>query len=159
MFKKIRDTLFLRAWAFRHVPMIWACEPSVVEMTDRRCEIQFPLKRFTRNHLGSMYFGALCVGADVAGGLIAMRLIQARGSRVSLVFKDFKADFLKRPESDVHFSCEQGQEISALVEKAELSGERENLPVRIVATCPKTSQDEPVARFELTLSLKQKRRA
>ena len=154
--KSIRDTLFLRSWSFLKVPMIWACQPWVLELDERRCVVRFPLRRFTRNHLGSMYFGALSVGADVAGGLIAMRQIQAQGDRVSLVFKDFKAEFLKRPEADVHFTCVQGEQILERVRMATGSGERENLPVEITATCPSISGDEPVARFVLTLSLKLK---
>jgi acyl-coenzyme A thioesterase PaaI-like protein len=152
----LRDTVFVRTWGFLQVPLIWACSPTVVQLDQRRCEVRIPLKRFTRNHLKSMYFGALAVGADVAGGLIAMKQIQEQGNRVSLVFKDFRAEFLKRPEGDVHFSCEQGEEVLALVQKAMASGERENLGVRITATVPKISGSEPVARFELTLSLKRK---
>ena len=157
MFKNFKDTAFLRAWGFVKVPLIWACSPSVIEMTDQKCVIKLPLKRATRNHLGSMYFGALAVGADVAGGLIAMRQIQAQGNRVSLVFKDFKAEFLKRPEGDVHFVCDQGDEIRDLVKKAMESGERENLAVKILAFVPSVSESEPVAKFELTLSLKKKK--
>jgi acyl-coenzyme A thioesterase PaaI-like protein len=154
--QRLRDTFFIRVWAFAKVPMIWACHPTVIELSAQRCEIKLPLRRFTKNHLKSMYFGALAVGADVAGGLMAIRYTQARKSRVSLVFKDFKANFLKRPESDVHFSCEQGDAIRALVEKAETSGERENLTVHVTATCPSTSGSDPVAVFELTLSLKRR---
>jgi hypothetical protein len=36
------------------------------------------------------------------------------------------------------------------------SDERHNMPVEIIATCPKKLGDEVVARFTLTLSLKKK---
>ena len=104
-----------------------------------------------------MYFGVLAAGADVAGGLIAMRLIQEEGNLVSLVFKDFQASFLKRAEGDVHFICEDGEAIRKLVQKATESGERENMPVHVVATVPSQSGPEPVAEFTLTLSLKRKK--
>ena len=88
--------------------------------------------------------------------LIAMRLIQSEGGKVNLVFKDFQAEFLKRPEADVDFVCDQGDEVRALVKKATESGERENLAVKITAFCPKKLGNEPVAKFSLTLSLKRK---
>jgi len=153
----IRDTFFVRAFGFLKVPMIGYLKPVVLEMTDTRIVVKFPLNRRSKNHLGSMYFGALCVGADVAGGLIAMKIIKQSKKNVALVFKDFQAEFLKRPEGDVHFICEQGREIAALVEKTIASGSRENLPVHLVATVPKISGDEPVAKFKLTLSLKYKK--
>ena len=102
-----------------------------------------------------MYFGVLAVGADVTGGFLAMRYIQASTSKIALIFKDFKAEFLKRAEGDVHFVCEDGIAIQNLVCEAEETGERQNLPVQIIATVPKIS-DEPVAKFILTLSIKKK---
>ena len=51
----------------------------MVELSDDKCVVKVPLKRRSRNHLRSMYFGALAAGADCAGGLIAMRLIETEG--------------------------------------------------------------------------------
>ena len=75
-----------------------------------------------------MYFGALCAGADLAGALTAMRRIDASGRRISLIFKDVKARFLKRAEGDVLFCCEDGEAVDGLVRRAIASGEREELP-------------------------------
>lgn len=151
-----RETLFLKAWAFAKVPMIWLTGASVVEAGDERCVIRIPFRRRNRNHLRSVYFGVLCIGADVAGGFLAMRQIRAGGGGVSLIFKDFRAEFLKRAEGDVLFTCEDGVAIAGLVGKARESGERENMMVRVTATVPSKLGDEPVARFELTLSLKRR---
>ena len=149
-----RETVFVRLWALRHVRLLWFVQPSVLELDDQRCVIRIPLTWRTRNHLHSMYFGVLAVGADCAGGLMAMRRIGQRDKRISLIFKDVRAEFLKRAEGHVHFTCEDGAAIAALVDRVATSGERGNLPVRIVATVPASFGDEAVARFELTLSLK-----
>lgn len=153
---KVKDTLFLRAFGFLKVPVLFFISPSVVELTDERCVIQVPLNRRTKNHLRSMYFGVLCAGADVAGGMNAMRMIQKEKSRVSLIFKDFQAQFLKRAEGDTFFTCEDGLAIQALVQKAIETGERQHMPVRVTATVPSKLGNEPVATFTLTLSLKRK---
>lgn len=153
----IRNTAFLRLFGLAKVPMIFFCSPRVAELTTHRCEIVIPLTRRTKNHLRSMYFGSLCVGADCAGGMIAMKIIEEDKIPVSLVFKDFKAEFLKRPEGDVHFSCENGAEIEAAVKRAMETGERQNVAVPVIATVPSKLGSEPVAKFELTLSLKKKK--
>jgi acyl-coenzyme A thioesterase PaaI-like protein len=152
----IRETLALRAWAFTKIRLISYVRPRVVDLTGERCEIVVPLSRRTRNHLRSMYFGALCTGADAAAALAALRASRKAGGRVAVIFKDMQAEFVKRAEADVHFACEQGREISELIEKADVSGERQNLPVRVVATVPKLFGSEPVARFSLTLSVKRR---
>jgi acyl-coenzyme A thioesterase PaaI-like protein len=153
--ERYRETFLLRAFGLK-IPLLFWTMPSVVELTESRCEVRIPLGRRTRNHLGSMYFGALSIGADCAGGLIAMKLIHQRGENVSLIFKDFQAEFLKRAEGDVHFSCEEGAQIAELVQRTLASSERQNLPVHVVATVPSRLGQEPVARFTLTLSLKKR---
>jgi hypothetical protein len=103
-----------------------------------------------------MYFGALCAGADLAGGLPAARLIWERHREVSLVFADVKAEFLKRADGDVLFTCDDGYAVAAAVRQADTSGERVTIPVRVAATVPKKYGDEAVARFTLGLSLKRR---
>ena len=134
--------------------MLYYCLPVVEHVDDRRCVIRIPLRRRTRNHLNCMYFGVLSVGADCTAGLIAMNAVRKSGKNVSLLFKDFKADFCKRAEGDVWFFCEQGEAILDMVAKAMAGSERINMPVEVIAKVPDKTGDEPVARFELTLSLK-----
>ena len=76
-----------------------------------------------------------------------------KASFLSLVFKDFKADFLKRPLGNVHFHCSQGYEISKLINKTIKSKDRQNFLLNVDATVPSIS-NEIVAKFQLTLSLK-----
>ena len=81
--------------------------------------------------------------------------IKESGRQIQLIFKDFKADFLKRPEGDVHFYCNDGLAVRELVKKTVETGERQNYKMSIEAVVPSISKDI-VARFELTLSLKDK---
>ena len=148
------ETMKLRLWTLSKIPLLFFLRPSVVEASESRTVIRVPLSRRSRNHLGSMYFGALCAGADLAGALTAMRRIDASGRRISLIFKDVKAQFFKRAEGDVLFSCEDGEAVAGLVRRAISSGGREELPVAVVATVPEKLGPEPVAEFLLTLSLK-----
>ena len=146
-----------KMWIFgiTRIPLIFFCRPRVVTFTETSLEVKIKLNRRTRNHLNSMYFGVLSVGADVTGGFLAFEYMRASKSRISLIFKDFHADFLKRAEGDVHFLCNEGQAIQELVRQANKTGERENMPVHITATVPSISKD-PVAKFILTLSIKKK---
>jgi acyl-coenzyme A thioesterase PaaI-like protein len=153
---KLTETARLRIWTLRKIPLLFFLRPEVVESSGERCVIRIPLRRRSRNHLGSMYFGALCAGADLAGALMAMRRIDASGANISLIFKDVRAQFHKRAEGDVRFSCEDGAAIGDLVRRAMETGQREELPVSIVATVPEKLGDEPVADFVLTLSIKRR---
>jgi acyl-coenzyme A thioesterase PaaI-like protein len=152
---KFKDTMFVRLFGFTKVPLIFYVSPSVIRLDDSECIVKIPLNRRTKNHLNSMYFGVLATGADLAGGLVAMKEISDSKKKVALSFKDFHAEFLKRAEGDVHFICTQIPEIKKFVAEVIASGERMNFPVHIEAIVPSLSVD-PVAKFTLTLSLKLK---
>jgi len=154
--QKFQDTLFVRLFGLMKVPMIYWVSPSIVVMNEEKCIVKIPLNRRTKNHLNSMYFGVLCTGADIAGGYVAMNEITLSKKKVALSFKDFKADFLKRAEGDVHFVVTKIPEIKAFVAEVIKSGERMNFPVEISAIVPSINPNEEVARFILTLSLKVK---
>ena len=150
-----KETLWVRAWSLRNVFLLFFVKPSVLEVNERRCEIVIPLNWRTRRHdIKAMYLGTLCMGADVASGLIPFFLVARAKQRVSFIFKDIRGEFLKRAEDDVHFSCEDGPLISELLQRTLASKEREEATVTVTATVPKKLGTEPVARFQLTLSLK-----
>ncbi len=151
---KFRNTAFLRAFSLLKIPMLFFVGPVVEELTEERCVVRIPLNFRTKNHLGSMYFGVLCTGADCAAGLIAMKDIRTSSVPIQLVFKNFEAKFLKRAQGDVYFVCDIGREVKALVVKAINSEERQELPVPVKAYVDRAG--EPVAEFVLTLSLKRK---
>jgi len=156
MKRRWKETLWVRGWSLRNVFLLWFISPSVLELSDRRCEIVVPLNWRTRRHdIRAMYLGALCMGADVAGGLIAFSIVGRSKQRVSFIFKDLHADFLKRAEDDVHFVCEEGQKIADLIARTMATGERQEATVNVIATVP-AKLAEPVAKFALTLSLKRR---
>jgi acyl-coenzyme A thioesterase PaaI-like protein len=159
-FERFKQTFRLRLMGFLKIPLLGSVRPSVVELDDDHCVIRIPLRRWTRNHLGSMYFGALAIGADCAGGIMAVELIRRRKAQVSLIFKSFQAEFLRRPEADVFFLCEEGAKIRALVERVLASEERLGELINLTAAV-RTPEGgyEPVARFVLELSLKRSSRA
>lgn len=151
---KLKETIGLRAFGIKNIPILFLTSPSVISVDEEHCEIKIPLNYITKNHLGCMYFAVLAAGADCAGGLIAMNACQKGPVKVDLIFQDFKAEFSKRAEADVHFRCDEGKKAISLVEKAIKTGERVSTPIKIIATTPKVSGDEVVAKFTLTLSLK-----
>lgn len=154
--ESFKQTWGLRLFGWLRIPLLGKTSPTVVELSDERCVVRLPLKRATKNHLGSMYFGALAIGADCAGGLIAVEQIRRHKAKVSLVFKSFQAQFLKRPEGDVYFVCEEGGRIRAQVARAMASDERITEPVNLRAEVRlPDGSSEVVATFVLELSLKQ----
>lgn len=153
---KLRDNAMIFFFGLLKVPLIGYVRPKVITLDEEKAVIKVRLNWRTRNHLGSMYFGAMATAADVCSGLAAMKQIVLSGKNIHLSFKDFQGDFLKRAEGTTYFTCDQGLEIKNFVSEVIKSKERMNMPIKVVATVPEQFGDEPVATFTLTLSLKHK---
>lgn len=143
-------------WYFGHfnVPLIGYLKPSLITLTDSTIVIKIKLTRRSKNHLQSMYFGALAVGADLAGGMHGFYHADKANVNVSLAFKSFQAQFLKRPESDVYFVCEMGEDVKSMIFESEKTSQRINKSLIINAYTDYLHKPEEVASFVLELSLK-----
>ena len=153
----MKPTTMVRLWSLQNVFLLWLIRPKIVELNHERCVVRVPLNFITRRRdIHAMYLGTMCMGADVAAGLIAFTIVRERRERVSFIFKDIRGEFLKRAEGDVVFTNNDGPLIQDLLRRANETGERQEATVHVTATVPKKLGDEPVAKFELTLSVKRK---
>ncbi len=154
-FSLFQANALIKTFGLFKVPMLIYTGVSIVELNENRTVVKVPLNWRTKNHLNSMYFGSLAVGADVTAGLYASLLIKELDKKVHLSFKDFNANFLKRSMSDTYFVVENNKEIAEFVNSVvAVPGVRQNLPVNVYATTNANENGERIADFILTLSLK-----
>lgn len=154
--KNFKENLFLTLYAWTKIPLIGFVSPKVLEANNQRTVLKVSLNFRTKNHLGVMYFGALAVGSELSVAMLAVKLIEESGEKIDFLFKDYKANFLKRAEGDVHFICDEAQVVVDQINEAKTSEERINRTMKAYAIVPSVSQTERVAEFELTLSVKRR---
>ncbi len=142
----------MRGFGLTKVPLLFMCSPRIVKLDENVCEVLIPFRKIVKNHVGSMYFGAMAIGADTCVGMHAVDQIAQSGKKIGFIFKDFKAQFLKRAEGDALFICEEGAQVQALIQEVLRTGERAHKSIKARAEV----RGEIVAEFELTLSLKVK---
>ena len=147
--KQIRKQVFLLG--FFKIPMLWFVRPKVVSINNEECVVKIKLNRRTKNHVNSMYFGAMAVGADLAAGLHTFYFAGDDQNRMHFVFKSMDCQFLKRAESDVRFISIDGKKIKDAVDLARDSGERQNQEVMVEG---RNTDDELVATFKMVVSAK-----
>ncbi len=150
----LRFKLFF--WYFCHfkIALLGYLKPRLIKLTEEEIVIRLPLNRRSRNHLNSMYFGALAAGADLAGGLHGFYQAYLAHCKIALVFKSFQANFLRRPESDVYFICSEGKTVAAMIKEAQRTKERINQSIQIEAYTDYPQRQDKVADFTLEISLK-----
>lgn len=142
-------------WIFTGIklPLIAFVSPRIIELGDTKCIIKIPLGFKTKNHLNVMYFGALAIGAELSIALKAVEQIYKGHHKIDFIFKDFKVDFLKRADGHVHFIFEDAQGVTDLIAASSKSTERMEKKFKAHAIVP-TKGNDPIAQFELTLSVK-----
>jgi acyl-coenzyme A thioesterase PaaI-like protein len=149
--RKMRWMLFLLG--IMKIPMIRFVRPKLIVLNDEEAAIRIKLRRRTRNHLKSMYFGALAVGADTTAGVHAFHFAEKMGKKVSFAFKGMTADFLMRGESDITFKSSQGKLVEACMIKSFENQERVNQVIEVLAF---DVNQEIVAKFEMIISVRVK---
>ena len=142
---------FLKVLGLLKIPMIGYVNPKLLVLNDETVKVKIKLKRRTKNHLNSMYFGALAVGADLTAGIHAFHFSKALNKKVSFAFKGMEAEFIKRAESDVTFVTNDGQLIKQAVYDSLAEKKRINKKVKVNAI---NQENEIVATFVMISSIK-----
>ena len=117
MCERVGNTLEITAVGLATIPVLAFIGPRVLQNDALATRVQIGLNYRTRNHMGSMYFGVLCAGADVVSGMPALRLMRERQQLLVPSFKDLHAEFLKRVESDIIFENLDIEAISSIEER------------------------------------------
>ncbi|HWU43311.1 MAG TPA: hypothetical protein VN132_07735 [Bdellovibrio sp.] len=152
--KNLKFTAFLNLYGLAKIPLILFCSPRVLEMTNKKFVIKIPLSYRTKNHLNSLYFGALGIGAELSLVAPAVAAITESKQKIDFVFKDFQAQFLKRADGDTHFVCDEIEAVLALIEEAKTNPARLERKMKGYALVPSKNATEPVMTYELTLSVR-----
>lgn len=150
----LKFTAFVHIYGLLKIPLLLFVSPRVVEMSKERFVIKIPLGYRTKNHLNSMYFGALGIGAELSIAAPAVKAIADSKQKIDFIFKDYSGQYLKRADGDVHFICEEIEQVISLIEEAKTNPERLERKMRGYAIVPKNSLTEKIMTYELTLSVK-----
>lgn len=150
--ENLKMTAYVNMASLLKLPLLAFCTPQVVRIDDERSEIKVRLDWRTQNHLNVMYFGALAMGAELSIALKAIQEIQKSKQRIDFIFQDFDAQFLKRADNHVHFICDEADGVAELIEQAKNSTERFHRKFAGYAVVE--GSDEPVMKYHLTLSVK-----
>lgn len=154
--KNLKYTAFVQLYGLFKIPLLVFIGPRVKAFSDTECVIKIPLGYRTKNHLNSMYFGALAVGAELSIAAAAVLAIQESGSRIDFVFKDFEMKFQKRADGDTLFICQDVAGVRELIQQSLASDER--LERKFKGRAIVEGRDESVAEYELVLSVRNRGR-
>jgi hypothetical protein len=145
-----RHTLELWTFATLKVPLLMVARPRVRTVCSDRYELSLELARRTKNPFGSMYFGAMAIGAEATPMAHALVIARSLGRQVFFSTRQVKAEFLAAAKGEVTFRTDNGEQLRAAMVQAEEAKRSAVALVRVTALCA----EQPVAVFDFELSVK-----
>ena len=145
-----RHTLELWTFAMLKVPLLMFTRPRVRTVCSDRYELSIDLARRTKNPYGSMYFGAMAVGAEATPMAHALVIARSMGKTAFFTTKRVAVQFLAPAKAEVTFRSDDGDNVHAALLQAMEDNRAAPAQVRVAALCA----DRPVALFDFELALK-----
>jgi hypothetical protein len=124
---------------------------KIKTLTTEMCEVTIPFFWRSQNPFKSIYFAALAGAAELSTGALCQFALAGKG-QFSMLVVDFRAEYSKKANSKITFSCNQGSELFELIDSMQI-GESAQLTMISTGT---NSTDETVAKFFVTWSFKRK---
>lgn len=103
----------------------------IIEVSQERTRVSIPYGWRTQNPFKSTYFAALAGAAELSTGIFCNLALAGRGSW-SMLVSDFQISYSKKAISETTFTCTQGKEVLATVQKVMQTGESQILTMEAI---------------------------
>lgn len=124
---------------------------KVKSLTSEECVVTIPYFWRSQNPFKSIYFAALAGAAELSTGALCQLALAGRG-QFSMLVVDFRAEYFKKANSKIAFTCDQGAELFDLIGSLH-TGDTSQLTM---ISTGRTTSGETVAKFYVTWSFKRK---
>ncbi|WPR76952.1 PaaI family thioesterase [Algoriphagus sp. NG3] len=121
------------------------------ELDAEKCVVTLPYSWRTQNPFKSIYFAAMAGAGELSTGALCQLAISDLG-RYAMLVVDFRAEYYKKANQTITFTCSQGQDLFLLLQSLSVN---ETGKLTMISS-GKNPQGEEVARFYVTWSFKRK---
>jgi len=152
-FNKFKSGLKYKLFLFYKLPLAWLAGLKVEEIDRQKCQISVPYKWLSQNPFKSIYFAAQAMAAELSTGLIAFSGVQSANAKVSMLVVKMEAEYYKKANTKVVFTCADAQQIFNSINAAIDS--KEGQTITAISNGINTA-GEKVSTFRITWSFKVK---
>ncbi|SEP56498.1 DUF4442 domain-containing protein [Flavobacterium urocaniciphilum] len=108
----------LNAFMFFKLPSAYWSGVRVKTISSTICQTTVKYKWFNQNPFKSMYFAVQAMAAEFTTGALVMFQIKQSGKNISMLVAQNKAVFTKKATGRITFTCNQGDLIASVIQKA-----------------------------------------
>lgn len=127
-------------WRFKlyllwKLPAGWFMGMRIGSLTSEQCTTLLPYRWRSQNPFRSTYFAAQCATGELSTGLLCLAAIPAT-QKVSMLVVSIQAQFFKKADKTLTFTCNEGQKVRETIQKAIDTGEGQTLEMVSTGTLP-----------------------
>lgn len=146
----IRSNWKLKLYFLKNLPSAWWWGFRIKSATTQRTEVTIPYNWRTQNPFQSIYFAALAGAGELSTGIMA-NLARMSSGNVSMLVLEQRAEFVKKANSTITFTCEDGARVFETVKAAIDTQQPQTLTM--IGT-GRNAQGETVAKIYITWTFK-----
>ncbi|MGO2102407.1 MAG: DUF4442 domain-containing protein [Psychroflexus halocasei] len=143
----------LNLFLFLKLPNAWFSGVRLKELSNNHAVSSVKHRWINQNPFKSMYFAVQAMAAELVTGVLVMQAIQKSNRKISMLVAQNTSEFTKKATGRIHFTCQQGHEIDAIIEKCISTGEGQKIWLKSVG---KNEKNEVVSTFNFEWTLKVK---
>jgi hypothetical protein len=112
-FSKFQISLF----TLLRLPSVWLCGIRVTLLEQSFCEAKVKHRWINQNPFNSMFWAVQGMAAELTTGMLLMQEIQISKKKVSMLVLNNKANFSKKAQGRITFSCNSADLITNAIKK------------------------------------------
>lgn len=112
-FSKFQISLF----TLLKLPSVWLCGIRVTLLEQSFCEAKVKHRWINQNPFNSMFWAVQGMAAELTTGMLLMQEIQTSKRKVSMLVLNNKANFSKKAQGRITFSCNSADLITNAIKK------------------------------------------
>lgn len=143
----------LNLFLFLKLPNAWFSGVRLKELSNNHAVSSVKHRWINQNPFKSMYFAVQAMAAELVTGVLVMQAIQKSDKKISMLVAQNTSEFTKKATGRIHFTCQQGHEIEAVIQKCISTGEGQKIWLESVGM---NENNEVVSTFKFEWTLKVK---
>ena len=137
----------------KNLPMGLISGIKLTSLDETSAVAEVPFRWWNKNPFKSIYFAVLSMAAELSTAAPTLLALKATDVDFALIIVDLKAEFVKKSQSKIVFTCLDYEKICQTITQLKLSGDTATV---LTKTIGRNVMDEEVATFYFTWSFKRR---
>ena len=137
----------------KNLPMGLISGIKLTELDEGRAVSEVTFRWLNKNPFNSIYFAVLSMAAELSTAAPTMLALKAVDADIALIIVDLRAEFVKKAQTTISFTCLEYDEIDQAIRLLNKPGDTGSVTVKTVG---RDVSGEEVATFYFTWSFKRR---